>query len=112
MMKITNNSQALQGVRVSGEVRWIKPGASLDADLSADEVKAVKAHDFMGVDGNANTDAPDYERDDLMSVDIEKPATSRDQLLVIAAYEGADVSDPERATKADLIKAIKAKRAA
>ncbi|MFW2829882.1 hypothetical protein [Sphingomonas sp. ID0503] len=54
---------------------------------------------------------PDYERDDLGKLDIRKASTTRDQLLVIAAYEKAEVAEDEP-SKADLIKAIEAKRKA
>ena len=53
---------------------------------------------------------PDYVRDNLGEADIHK--ANKDVLLVIAAYEKADVADVDVATKADLVKAIEAKRKA
>ena len=54
--------------------------------------------------------APDYERDGLGAIDLKK--ASKDQLLVIAAYEKAEVPEGDKATVADLTKAIDAKRKA
>lgn len=56
----------------------------------------------------AGDDTPDYERDDLGKLDLKK--ANKNQLLVIAAYEKAEVAAD--ATIADLIKAIEAKRVA
>ena len=54
--------------------------------------------------------APDYERDGLKDVDLGK--ADKDQLLVIAAYEGVDAPKGDRHTEAELRKAIDAKRKA
>lgn len=53
---------------------------------------------------------PDYVRDNLGEADLGK--ANKDVLLVIAAYEKAEVTDVDAATKADLVKAIEAKRKA
>ncbi len=53
---------------------------------------------------------PDYERDGLKDVDLGK--AGKDQLLVIAAYEGVDAPKGEGHTEAELRKAIDAKRKA
>lgn len=52
---------------------------------------------------------PDYERDNLK--DLPLADADRDRLLVIAAYEGADVPDPDKADDAALRTAIETKRA-
>jgi hypothetical protein len=54
--------------------------------------------------------APDYDRDGLKSLDLGK--ADKDQLLVIAAHEGADVPQGDGHTPAELRKAIDAKRKA
>ena len=53
---------------------------------------------------------PDYEQDNLKGLDLKK--ASKDQLLIIAAYEQADVAQGEGATIAQLVTAIVAKRKA
>jgi len=57
-----------------------------------------------------SAERPDYERDSLK--DLALGDASKDQLLVIAAYEQADAPEGDAATEADLIKAIEAKRSA
>lgn len=52
--------------------------------------------------------APDYERDNLK--DLPLADADKDRLLVIAAYEGADVPQGDAATEEDLRTAIEAKR--
>lgn len=52
--------------------------------------------------------APDYERDDLGKLELKK--ASKDQLLVIAAYEKAEVPEGDRATIPQLIAAIEKHR--
>lgn len=54
--------------------------------------------------------APDYERDKLSDKSLK--SASKNELLVIAAYEKADVSQGDKATMADLIAAIEKKRTA
>lgn len=51
---------------------------------------------------------PDYERDSLHELVLAD--ASKDQLLVIAAYEQADVPEGDKATKPQIVKAIEAKR--
>jgi hypothetical protein len=53
---------------------------------------------------------PDYDRDDLKLLELAK--ASKDQLLVIAAYEGADAPKGDSHSEAELRKAIEAKRKA
>lgn len=53
---------------------------------------------------------PDYERDSLKDLDLKKG--TKDQLLVIAAYEQAEVPQGDQATNAELIDAIEKKRKA
>jgi hypothetical protein len=55
-------------------------------------------------------DGPDYERDNLSALDLKK--ADKNQPLVIAAYEQAEVPQGDAATKPDLVKAIEAKRKA
>lgn len=50
----------------------------------------------------------DYETDKLRDKPLGK--ANKDELLVIAAYEGADVPQGDDATVAELVKAIEAKR--
>lgn len=50
----------------------------------------------------------DYETDKLGEIDLKK--ASKDQLLVIAAYEQAEVPQGDAATMPELVKAIEAKR--
>ena len=50
----------------------------------------------------------DYETDKLGNKPLGK--ASKDELLVIAAYEKADVPQGDEATEAELIQAIEAKR--
>ena len=52
--------------------------------------------------------APDYERDGLNKLDLAK--AGKDQLLVIAAYEGADAPKGSDHTEAELRLAIQTKR--
>ncbi len=52
--------------------------------------------------------AIDYEADKLGGKPLNK--ASKDELLVIAAYEQADVPQGDDATAAELVKAIEAKR--
>ncbi|WP_370308330.1 hypothetical protein [Sphingobium abikonense] len=58
----------------------------------------------------AAKELPDYERDSLKDLDLGK--ASKDQLLVIAAYEQADAPEGDEHTAAELRKAIEAKRKA
>lgn len=53
---------------------------------------------------------PDYVRDGLSTLDLGK--ADKDQLLVIAAYEGADAPKGEAHSATDLRKAIETKRKA
>lgn len=130
-MKVTNYQPGARGINLDdGSTVWVEPGQTIDladvkvrgdlpdfgkpadqSDRDADELTALRAkvaelEAKLTVKPAATT--PDYERDGLKDVDIHKPATSKDTLLVIAAYEQADVG--EDATKAELIKAIEAKR--
>lgn len=52
--------------------------------------------------------APDYAADKLADKPLK--SASKDELLVIAAYEQADVPQGDEATVAELVKAIEAKR--
>lgn len=54
--------------------------------------------------------APDYEADKLADKPLDK--ATKDELLVIAAYEKADVPEGDKATVAQLRAAIDAKRTA
>lgn len=56
----------------------------------------------------AEKPAPDYVADKLGDKPLAK--ASKDELLVIAAYEQADVPQGDDATVAELVKAIEAKR--
>ena len=79
-----------------------------------DEEEAARLID-MGLaiepdeEGEADEEGPDYERDGLADLDLKK--ADKDQLLAIAEHEKAMVSQ-DNPTKADLIKAIEAKRSA
>ena len=99
------------GVDVDGEDGG---GASVGEDAASLKVRIadleLKLTDALKqIDELTAPSGPNYERDNLAIVDLHKPTTSKDMLLVIAAYEKADVpgDDP---TKADLAKAIEAKR--
>jgi hypothetical protein len=58
--------------------------------------------------GTARKPKHDYEKEKLGDIALDK--ASKDQLLVIAAYEKADAPEGDALTEADLIKAITAKR--
>lgn len=51
---------------------------------------------------------PDYDRDSLKTLALDQ--ADKDQLLVIAAYEQAEVPQGDAATPAELIAAIRVKR--
>src|ERR1700754_5282728 len=55
-------------------------------------------------------DPIDYDRDGLADLALDK--ANKEQLAAIAAHEQADVPEGDKATKADLIKAIEAAREA
>ena len=76
-----------------------------DARKKHEIIAAIRKHRAGGSD-----DKPDYERDSLK--DIELAAASKNQLLVIAAYEQADVPQGDAATEDELRSAITTKRAA
>lgn len=58
-MKVTNNSQALQGVWFSGDLVWIKPGASHEADMTEAEAKLLDLNEQMKAVGKPVPDKAD-----------------------------------------------------
>jgi hypothetical protein len=84
-----------------------KPGDKREADEN--DVKHLIDMKVLGdKPPKAAKEAPDYDRDDLASLDLAK--ASKDELVVIAAYEGADAPKGDEHTVAELRKAIEAKR--
>lgn len=80
-----------------------KEGVPLhDATQAADIVNRIVAHRALKAVG------AEYVSDSLHELELAK--ADKKQLLVIAAYEQADVAKGDRATVAELIKAIEAKR--
>lgn len=73
-----------------------------DATTKPDIVAAIRA-------ARQAAPLPHYENDGL--ADLALAEADKNQLLVIAAYEQADVPQGDAATEADLIAAIEAKRA-
>jgi hypothetical protein len=53
-MKVTNKSQAKQGVWFSGELKWIAPGDSAEGDMTEAEAKLLEGNDNLDVSGKAN----------------------------------------------------------
>lgn len=91
----------------------LQPGESTDGkvDIAAAELASMKSFGAFAIEGDdAKPDAPDYDRDGLRDVDLHKPSTTKDMLLVIAAYEGAEVPEGDGAKKADIISAIELAR--
>lgn len=59
-MRITNNSKALQGVRVAGGgVRYIHPGKSVDADLDDAGLALAKRLPFLALGKDKTEAAPE-----------------------------------------------------
>lgn len=105
MTKVTNISNGPRGAYLKGRLVMADAGQSINADDFAEEWFSKGKGD-----SSEAAEAPDYERDGLKDVDLHKPATTKPMLLVIAAYEGAEVPEGDDATKPDLIKAIELKR--
>ncbi len=57
MVKVTNNSAALQGLRFNGELVWIKPGESHEAAMTDHERKSI-LNDLLDVSGSKKVDPP------------------------------------------------------
>lgn len=98
---------------IAGAVRYATEGPipvrdDAEADRLVEEGLAVEPEEDLDGDAAETEDGPDYERDNLSDLDLKK--ADKNQLLVIAAYEQADVPQGDAATKADLVKAIEAKR--
>ncbi|MBB3940700.1 hypothetical protein GGR39_002357 [Novosphingobium fluoreni] len=96
---------------IAGAVRYATEGPILvrndeEADRLVELGLAVEHDEDIGA--NDTDEGPDYERDNLGELDLKK--ADKNQLLVIAAYEKADVPQGDAATKADLVKAIEVKR--
>jgi len=90
---------------VSGTTKH-QPGEKREADEN--EVKHLVE---LGVLGEKPPKKPlDYSADKLGEKPLNK--ASKDELLVIAAYEKAEVPQGDDATIAELVKAIEAKRSA
>jgi hypothetical protein len=86
-----------------------QPGDKREADEN--EVKHLVELKVLGDKPPvAAKSVPDYERDGLKTVDLSK--ASKDQLVVIAAAEGAEAPKGDGHTEAELRKAIEAKRKA
>ncbi|MEG3084008.1 hypothetical protein U1707_10180 [Sphingomonas sp. PB2P12] len=83
-----------------------QPGDKREADEN--EVKHLVELNVLGDKPPEST--PDYERDSLKTADLSK--ASKAQLLVIAAYEGADAPKGDAHTDAELRKVIETKRKA
>ncbi len=83
-----------------------QPGDKREADEN--EVKHLVELNVLG--DTPPTSTPDYERDSLKTADLGK--ASKAQLLVIAAYEGADAPKGDAHSETELRKAIEAKRKA
>ena len=93
---------------IAGTVRYPTEGAipvrdEEEADRLINMGLAVEPDE----DGEADEEGPDYERDGLADLDLKK--AGKDQLVAIAAHEQAAVPQ-DNPTKADLVKAIEAKR--
>jgi hypothetical protein len=96
----------VQEPHVDGTTRY-SPGDKREADEN--EVKHLVDLKVLGDKPPTTAKTlPDYERDSLKAVDLGK--ASKDQLVVIAAYEGADAPKGDEHTEAELRKAIEAKR--
>jgi hypothetical protein len=93
----------VQEPHVDGTTKY-QPGDKREADEN--EVKHLVDLKVLG----DKAPAPNYERDGLQTIDLAK--ASKDQLVVIAAYEGADAPKGDGHSEADLRKAIDAKRKA
>lgn len=76
----------------------------------ADEAEVQHLVELKVLGDKAPKKALDYEQDGLAKVDLAK--ATKDQLLVIAAYETADAPKGADHTEAELRKAIEAKRKA
>jgi hypothetical protein len=88
--------------RLIGEALGRASSAETERDSLKDRV------DELTRELAARDTAATYERDSLKDMALDK--ANKDQLLVIATYEQADVPEGDAATKADLVKAIVAKR--
>ena len=107
MVMIKNERRAGRVVTTQdGNRVRLAPGEERDLDLSTDAI--AELGDGFTVSGQVAQDGPDYQRDGLG----DKPLAdaSKNELMVIAAYEQADAPEGEKHTKAELIKAIEAKR--
>lgn len=107
---VKNTDKGPRGFYTDGNIAFVDAGQSVTADMTDADKAAAEAGDyfeFTAIEGGPPQ--ADYERDDLGKVDIHKPSTDKATLLVIAAYEQAEVPEGD-ATKAELIKAIEAKR--
>lgn len=76
----------------------------------ADENEVQHLVELKILGDKAPKKVPDYDRDGLKDADLTK--ASKDELLVIAAYEKADAPKGDGHTEAELRKAIEAKRKA
>jgi hypothetical protein len=84
-----------------------QPGDKREADEN--EVQHLVDLKVLGAEPPAKPKVtPDYERDSLKKLDLAK--ADKDQLLVIAAYEGVDAPKGSDHTEAELRLAIQTKR--
>ncbi|TQX91311.1 hypothetical protein EQW76_00830 [Rhizobium sp. rho-13.1] len=105
-MKVTNNSEALQGVHTLGGVAYILPGETREVDLNADQADRAAKLAFLTLEGNPvkgevkstllNTvDVPDNEIDQLRqqlessTADVSRLNSSLDDALAeITRHKG------------------------
>lgn len=92
--------------------------AALESETNLDTLRELHSAESKGQNRAGALDAiddrirelstPDYERDGLKDLNLDE--ADKDRLLVIAAYEGAEVPQGDEATEGDLRAAILAKR--
>lgn len=104
---ITNTSTANQGVWTTDGLRTIEPGQSRELTIAEDYVERVRSLPFLTIEN----DPLDHDGDGKPGGSVDKlDQMKAPELRALAAAEGVDLTDITK--KADVIAAIRAKRAA
>lgn len=112
-MKVTNTTEAPQGVHTLGGVAYVMPGESKELDLNVDQAKRASKLGFLLIEGTPSkaeakssvlqpVDVPENEIDQLRQL-IENQKTETDRLNAMVADRDAQIADLTKAAGDDTL---------